>query len=67
MKCLDCPIKYVGQTGRSFYTRHKEYIQAVRINCSNSGYASHILNKRDIYGTITDTIDIIKHTKKENT
>jgi hypothetical protein len=24
MKCLDCPLKYVGQTGRTFNTRYKE-------------------------------------------
>jgi hypothetical protein len=65
MKFLDCPIKYVGQTGRTFYTRYIQYIQAVRINSSNSGYASHILNKGDIYGTIIDTIHIMKHTKRK--
>jgi hypothetical protein len=37
MKCLDCPLKYAGQTGRAFRTRYKEHIQAIRNNNSNSG------------------------------
>jgi hypothetical protein len=28
MKCLDCPIKYIGQTGRAFSNRYKEQTQA---------------------------------------
>lgn len=30
MKCLDCPLKYKGQTGRTFHNRYKEHIQVVR-------------------------------------
>jgi hypothetical protein len=25
MKCMDCPLKYVRQTGRTFNTRYKEH------------------------------------------
>jgi hypothetical protein len=42
MKCLDCPLKYTGKTGRTFHTRHKEHIQAIRNNNSNLGYTSHM-------------------------
>jgi hypothetical protein len=38
MKCLDCPLKYIGQTGRTFNTRYKEHIHDIRSNNSNSGY-----------------------------
>jgi hypothetical protein len=44
IKYLDCPLRYVGETGRTFKTRYKEHIQATRNNNSNSGYSSHILN-----------------------
>jgi hypothetical protein len=44
MKCLDCPWKYIGQTGRTFNQRYKEHIQAIRSNCNKSGYSNHILN-----------------------
>jgi hypothetical protein len=66
MKCLDCPLKYKGQTGRAFHTRYKEHIHAIRNNNSNSGYSNHILNTGHKYGTIADTMDIIKHREKEN-
>jgi hypothetical protein len=36
--CLDCPLKYIGQTGRIFHTSYKEYIQEIRNNNSVSGY-----------------------------
>jgi hypothetical protein len=60
MKCLDCPLRYIGQTGTTFKVRHKEFIQAIRNNNSNSGYSSHILTTGHTYGTITDTVDIIR-------
>jgi hypothetical protein len=48
MKCLDCPLKYIGQTGRTFHTKYKEHIQTIRNNHnSNLGYSSYTLT-RDI-------------------
>jgi hypothetical protein len=64
MKCLDCPLKYIGQTGRTFHTRYKEHIHAVRNNNSNSGYSNHILNTGHKYGKTTDTMDIIRTHRK---
>jgi hypothetical protein len=29
MKCMDWPLKYIGQTGGIFYTIYKEHIQAI--------------------------------------
>jgi hypothetical protein len=63
LKCLDFPLKYVGQTGRTFKTRYKEHIHDIRSNNSNSGYSSHILNTGHTYGTITDTMEIITRRK----
>jgi hypothetical protein len=37
MKSIDCPLKYIGQTGRAFHTRYKDHIEAIRNNNSNSG------------------------------
>jgi hypothetical protein len=61
MKCMDYPLKYVGQTGRTFNTRYKEYIHDIR---SNTGYANHILNTGHTYRTITDTMEIMKTERK---
>jgi hypothetical protein len=55
MKCLDCPLKYIGQTGRTFNIRYREHIQVIRNNNNNSGYSNHILNTGHTYGTINDT------------
>jgi hypothetical protein len=29
MKCMECPKKYVGQTGRTFNIRYKEHIHDI--------------------------------------
>jgi hypothetical protein len=60
MKCLDYSLKYVGQTGRKFNARYKERIHAIRSKNDNSGYSNHILSTGHTYGTITDTVDIIR-------
>jgi hypothetical protein len=64
MKCMDCPLKYIGQTGRTFYTRYKERIHDIRSNNSNTGHANHILNTGHTYDTITDTMEIMKTERK---
>jgi hypothetical protein len=61
--CLECPLKYTGQTGITFHTKYKEHIQVIRSNNSNFGYSNHILNTGHLYGTITDTADVIKTEK----
>jgi hypothetical protein len=60
MKCLDFPLRYVGQTGRTFKIRYKERVQAIRNNNSNSGYSSHVLNTGHTNGTTTDILDVIR-------
>jgi hypothetical protein len=61
---MDCPRQYVGQTGRSFKTRFKEHIRAIKHNTDSSTYAQHILNTGHKYGNIEDTMDIINVTQK---
>jgi hypothetical protein len=64
LKCKDSHLQYIGQTGRSFITRYKENIRAIRYNKESSGYAQHILNTDHSYGNIEDTMDIIKIERK---
>jgi hypothetical protein len=64
MKCIDCPLKYVGQTGRTFNKRYKEHVHDIRSNNSNTGYSNHILNTGHTYGTMQDTMEIITLGKK---
>jgi hypothetical protein len=60
MKCMSCPMKYIGQT---FNTRYKEHIRDI-MNNSKSGYSNHILNIGHSYRNITDTMEIIKIERK---
>jgi hypothetical protein len=64
MKCMDCPLKYAGQTGQTFYTRYNGHIQAIRNNNGNSGYSNHILNTGHAYGCVADEMKIINIEKK---
>ncbi|PNF28666.1 hypothetical protein B7P43_G08714 [Cryptotermes secundus] len=61
---VDCPMEYIGQTGRKFNTRDKEHIHDLRHNNSNTGYSEDILNTGHAYGTIENTMDIIATNKK---
>jgi hypothetical protein len=64
LKCKDCPLQYIGKTGRSFDTRFKEHIRAIRHNKETSGYAKHILKSGHSYSSINDIMDIIKVKRK---
>jgi transposase-like protein len=50
-KCDTCNNSYVGQSGRSIATRHKERTRYIGTNNPISAYALHILNNRHEYGT----------------
>jgi hypothetical protein len=64
MKFMDCPLKYVGQTSRTFYTRYKGHIQEIWNNNGNLVYSNYILSTGHKYESITDTMNIIE-TEKE--
>jgi hypothetical protein len=36
--------KYVGQTGRLFYTMHRKHLHAFKYNAGKSNFAEHILD-----------------------
>jgi hypothetical protein len=60
LKCSECHLQYVGQTGRYFLTRYKKHIRAIKYNKDSSEYAQHILNTGHSYGKIEDIMEIIK-------
>jgi hypothetical protein len=61
---LELPTEIYWKTGRTFNLRFKEHIQAIRSNCSKSGYTNHTLNMGHTYVTITDTMDVIRTGRK---
>jgi hypothetical protein len=75
MKYLDCTLKYIGKTGRTFNIRYKEHIQAIRNN-NNSRYSNHILGTNNTHHTytayktyttyITDNLDVMRLGRKGN-
>jgi hypothetical protein len=64
MICRDCPLKYVGQTGRTFRTRYNEHIREIQMNGKTSKYAQHILNMTHDYDAIEKTMKILHVEKK---
>jgi hypothetical protein len=60
LKCISCNQNYIGQTGRSFKIRYDEHIRDIRFNKEKSKYASHILQFSHEYGTIDNTMEILK-------
>jgi hypothetical protein len=53
-------MKYVGQTRRTFNTRYKEYIYNIKSNNSNTGYSKHVLDTGHVYGTMEETMDVVR-------
>jgi hypothetical protein len=51
MKCIDCPLKYVGQMARTLYTRYREHIlvQAIRNNNGNWEYSNRTLSTAHVW------------------
>jgi hypothetical protein len=55
-----CGGAYVGLTGRKFRTRYKEHVRDIRSNKEKTGYSHHILSIGHVYGTLEDTLKIVK-------
>ena len=64
MQCNTCNESYVGQTGRSLITRHRENIRYINIKNPLSAYAMHILNNRHEYGTPEHTLQLLHPCQK---
>jgi len=65
LKCNTCNNVYVGQSGRSINVRHKEHIRYIGTNNPLSAYVLHILQSGHEYGTITDTLQLLKTCQKD--
>jgi hypothetical protein len=60
LKCKDCPLHYIGQTGLAFKTWFNEHTRALKHNQDTSPCAQHIINIGHTYGNMQDTIEIIQ-------
>ena len=50
----------IGQTSRNLKQRYREHIRYITNNNSKSANAQHILRNRHEYGSITDTMTLLK-------
>ena len=50
-------MSYIGQTSRSLLQRYKEYVRYIKQNNPQLPYALHILNNKQEYGPINDTMN----------
>jgi hypothetical protein len=54
----------ICEMGRTFNTRYKEHIYNIESNNSNMGYSRYILDTGHTYGTMEDTMDIVRIGRK---
>ena len=66
LTCKTCNLSYVGQTSRNLKTRFQEHIRYIKNNNLQSAYAQHILQNRHEYGTIAETMTLIKPLQNES-
>jgi hypothetical protein len=62
--CQECGGAYAGQMRRKFRTRYKEHVRDIRSNKEKTGYSHHILSTGHTYGTLEDTLKIVKIQRK---
>jgi hypothetical protein len=65
LKRKRCSKKYVGETGRTFWIRHNEHVEAIKYHISNSKYSSRILENSHILGNIQGALDVLQTVKTE--
>jgi hypothetical protein len=64
LKCANCPLRYVGQTGRTFEVRFKEHIRDITNNGQSSKFAQYILDTTHEYDNIENTLEVLYIGKK---
>jgi len=64
LACKTCNNAYIGQTSRCLTQRFREHIRYIKNNDPKSAYAQHILQNIHEYGTITETISLLKSIHK---
>jgi len=66
LTCKTCKKAYVGQTSRNLRARHQEHTRYIKNNDPRSAYALHILNNKHEYGTMEETMTLLKKIDKQS-
>jgi len=53
-------MAYIGQTSRNLTLRYREHIRYIKNNDPQSAYALHILQNIHEYGSLEDTMSLLK-------
>jgi hypothetical protein len=64
LTCPDCNRAYVGQIGRSFSTRFREYMQGFRNNSGTSNFTKHLSVHAHSFGSIHSTMQMLQNQRK---
>ena len=67
LTCNICKMLCIGQNSRKLNQRYQEHLRYVRNNDPQSAYAQHILQNLNEYGSVTDTMSLLKPTHKMST
>ena len=65
LTCKTCKKAYVGQTSRNLRARHQEHTRYIKNNDPRSAYALHILNNKHEYGTMEETMTLLRSIDKQ--
>ena len=60
LTCQTCNRAYIGQTSRNLALRYREHIRYIKNNNPQSAYALHILQNIYKYGSLKDTMSLLK-------
>ena len=66
LACKTCNLSYVGQTSWNLKTRFQEHIRYVKTSSPQSAYAQHILHYQHEYGTLTESMTLLKPLQHES-
>ena len=64
LTCNTCKMSHIGQTIRSRKHRSQEHKRYIKHKDPKSAFALHIINNKNEYGSINDTMTLAKHTIK---
>jgi hypothetical protein len=57
-------MRYIGQTGRSFFTRHREHFRNYEYKNGISNYVQHLLDNKHSIGPINNTMEVLHVMRK---
>jgi hypothetical protein len=57
-------MRYIGQRGRSLFTRYREQFRDYKYNNGTSKYSQHLLDNKHSIGPISNTMEVLHVMRK---